>query len=141
MSARSHGMGGTPEYYAWESMKQRCSNPRNISYPRYGARGIRVCQEWHTYENFLLDMGRRPLGATLERIDNSKGYSKDNCRWATPKEQANNRRSCRYYRLGDERLNIGQLAERFSIPYNTLHARLTYRHWPLERAISEPWRK
>src|SRR6187549_3886221 len=82
----------TPTYSSWKAMIQRCSNPNNTAWERYGARGIKVCERWMIYENFLADMGEKPAGLSLDRKDNSKGYFKENCKWATPKEQQSNRR-------------------------------------------------
>lgn len=82
----------SPEYNAWTAMHQRCSNPRNPAFKWYGARGIKVCARWASFEAFLVDMGPRPPGLTLERVDNARGYSPSNCKWATWTEQNNNTR-------------------------------------------------
>lgn len=81
----------TPTYISWMNMIQRTTNPNNPKYPLYGGINISVCDEWKSFKNFLNDMGERPVGKTLERNNNKKGYYKENCSWATPKEQANNR--------------------------------------------------
>lgn len=90
---RRHGMTGTPTWTSWAKMIQRCTNPKSIQYKWYGARSISVCERWLVFENFFEDMGVRPHGLTLDRKNNDLGYSQSNCRWATPKEQAANRRA------------------------------------------------
>lgn len=97
-----HGHGGkgpnrTPTYHTWSNMIQRCTNPTAEGWAHYGGRGIRVCDHWRKFDNFLADMGERPEGLTLERINNDGDYEPGNCRWATQAEQLMNRRRSSYY--------------------------------------------
>ena len=92
---KSHGMANkTPTYKTWKCMRHRCNNPNSTQYKWYGARGINYDAAWDDFLVFLADMGERPEGKTLDRIDPDMGYSKANCRWATPKQQAENNRGC-----------------------------------------------
>ena len=89
---RTHGETGSREHRTWKAMRRRCNDPNQIGWVHYGGRGITCCKRWNKFENFLADMGRKPKGLTIERMNNSKGYSPKNCKWATWSEQNKNKR-------------------------------------------------
>lgn len=116
-----HGMAGTPTFVTWAAMRARCFNPNNPSYPRYGGRGVSICPEWDSFEQFYKDMGQRPGGMSLDRWPNKDGnYEPGNCRWATPTQQNRNRSSTTMVDYMGECLPLQEWAERFGIKYPTL---------------------
>lgn len=141
----ARGYTCTREYNSWATAKQRCFNPKNPNYPRYGGRGISMCDAWKdSFEMFLRDMGPRPVGMSLDRYPNNDGdYEPGNCRWATNDQQTTNKRpkktptaSSRYrwVEFNGERLHISEWARRLGVHNATLTYRV--RHWPLERALT-----
>lgn len=94
-----HGLRHLRAYRSWVSMKQRCLNPSATGYERYGGAGVKIHESWMKFSSFLADMGERPEGTSLDRVNNDKGYEPGNCAWATPKQQANNRRKRRSNRV------------------------------------------
>ena len=136
----THGESKTSTYFTWCLMKERCLNPNNKKYKDYGARGIMVCAEWReSYENFVRDMGHRPVGCSIERIDNNGNYEPDNCRWATPTEQSSNRRSNIWIEWNGEKMILGKAIKLSGLPRKAVEHRLR-RGWGLERALKTPLR-
>lgn len=133
---KTHGMSATLIHRAWSGMLTRCTNKNTGSYHRYGGRGIKVCKRWLKFENFLADMGEKPTGLSLDRIDNNKGYYPSNCRWATTKEQNNNRRSNVYITFQGRTMTAAQWAAEKGMSRTTLWWRLNYYKWSVEKALN-----
>lgn len=139
-TARTHGLRKHPVYGLWAAMVARCTKPRNSAYRLYGGRGITVCERWRNFAYFLQDMGEPPEGGTLDRIDNDGPYSPENCRWATTKQQCNNRRSSVWLSFNGETRTEAEWADLMGIHKGTLWNRLN-RGWTVERALTTPPRR
>ena len=132
-----HGYDGTPTYKSWQSMKERCYNSNSISYKNYGAIGIEVCERWMVFENFLADMGERPEGMTLDRIDNDGNYEPINCRWATYIQQSRNRKTTRLDKskviriknLLGKKIFLREIADMFGVGISTIQDIKKGRTW------------
>lgn len=112
-------------YQCWSDMKQRCRNVKHYLYKHYGARGIYVCDRWlNSYECFLDDMGQKPDGLTLDRVDNDGPYTVDNCRWATPQQQRVNQRSCVFLQFDGKRMTVEEWGRHIGRHPTTLRSRL-----------------
>jgi hypothetical protein len=94
LNQEKHGFSGTRTHRSWKEMRNRCRNEKSTQWKWYGGRGIKICDEWNNFEAFLADMGERPVGKTLDRLSSDGNYCKENCRWATPEEQASTNRGC-----------------------------------------------
>lgn len=139
-AAFTHRLTGHELYKTWANMKARCGCPTDGDYHRYGARGIRVCDRWSdSFPDFLEDMGPRPsISHSIDRIDNSKGYSPENCRWATTKEQARNRRSTRLLSHDGQAMSVAGWEEKMGLRYGTISNRINKHGWTPARAITTP---
>lgn len=127
----------SPEYHSWLHMRARCLNHRSPAFPRYGGRGIQICERWSSFELFLEDMGPRPADTTLDRIDNNGNYEPGNCRWGSRTQQANNTSRTRFIEFMDERLSVRDWSDRTGLKVATIHTRLRF-GWTPERILSEP---
>lgn len=136
-ASTTHGMSGTPLYSSWLRMLQRCEDKNCSDYQYYGARGITVCERWHSFELFYADVGERPEGMTLERINNNDGYGPDNFRWATRLEQMQNTRSTRQVEYEGRKWSISELARHCGIKPRTLNARINKLGYTVEQAVSK----
>jgi hypothetical protein len=137
-----HGMIRSTEYRIWNNIKNRCGNPNVPAYPRYGGRGITICDRWKDdFSAFLSDMGPRPsTGHSIDRINNDGNYEPGNCRWATAKEQGNNSRHNRIVSVRGEEMTLSQAVERFGGNYDSVKWRI-YQGQTAEQALKlEPTR-
>lgn len=140
---RTHLQSYTVEYRIWFHIKGRCYNPTDESYPRYGGRGIIMCERWkNSFEEFFKDVGLRPSpDYSIDRIDNDRGYFEDNWRWATSKQQNRNKRNLHIIEYNGERKTLIEWAEQYHIPYHTLSARINKLGWSIEEAFDKSLRK
>ena len=132
-----HGMTKTRTFKSWESMWQRCGNPKAKSYEHYGGRGIRVCERWQSFQSFHEDMGERPEGMSLDRLNVDGDYEPGNCRWADKYQQQRNRVGTRTLALGDEVLTYPEWSERTGLPTNVIRWRVS-RGWSVLETLSTP---
>ena len=138
--SKTHGMSQDKTYHIWHAMMQRCYNKNNHAYSRYGGRGIYVCDAWHKFENFVKDMGICPQKLTIDRIDNNKGYFKENCRWASYHTQARNRHNNTLITFKGQTLTIADWSDKTGIHQGTINKRLRL-GWPIEDVLCKPIRE
>lgn len=130
----------SPEYHSWNGMLDRCRNPKSKGFRNYGARGIKVCERWSVFDNFIADMGPKPSRAhSLDRIDVNGDYEPSNCRWATHSVQSNNKRNTVYVQFRGERRPLGEVArEHAVVDLEIVRCRIDRQGWSLERALVTP---
>ena len=134
----THNMSKSRIYAVWNSMLQRCNNPKNSDYKYYGDKGIKVCDRWKSFENFIKDMKNPNEKVQIDRINNNGNYCPENCRWATLKEQANNKSSNKLFSFNNETKTLAQQSELLNIDYKLLHNRIYDLKWSFEDAVKTP---
>lgn len=138
----THGLRKTSEYHTWSSMKRRCNlkTSNKEDYILYAGRGIIVCDRWlNSFENFIEDMGMKPTPKhSIDRIDNNKGYYKENCRWATNKQQSRNKRNNFYVAYNNETKTLTEWCEILNLNYKTIRNRLKISKWDVKKAFETP---
>lgn len=141
-TTHGHTVGGVVprEYLSWQQMLNRCRNPRTKHYKDYGGRGIVVCARWSLFENFFADMGSAPAGMTLDRENNDGNYEPNNCRWATPVEQARNTRRNVFIDVDGVSMCLTEAAAAKGLKKTTLWQRLYAYNWTVEQALNTPVR-
>lgn len=135
----THGLSRSPIYESYRSMLKRCNSLTDKEYHNYGGRGITVCSRWlSSFENFALDMGERPEGKTLDRINTDGNYEPTNCKWSTHKVQANNKRNSVYLEIDGESKTISEWADISGIAYQTIQRRVKTYNWSHKDAVFKP---
>lgn len=140
-ATHGHARGGslTTTYRCWTAIQQRCHNLNNVGYADYGGRGIRMCDRWrNSFQAFLADMGAKPAGHQIDRIDSDGNYEPDNCRWVTPRVNNRNRRSVRWIEFEGRTQTLTDWAAELGISAGALFQRLASPSWSLERALTTP---
>jgi hypothetical protein len=133
-----HSMSRHPAFAVWRSMLARCGNPNHRAFKNYGGRGIHVCPQWQTFVGFWNDMGvGYEPGLSIDRIDNDAGYSKENCRWTTPKTQCRNKRNNVVIPTPLGRMTVAEASDRFGIGRSTIFYRIS-RGWPGSQILKAP---
>lgn len=131
------GLGNTPEYKVWKEMHRRCKSPNHKRFMLWGGRGVAVCPEWDDFSTFMSDMGGRPSNKhSIERRDNNGGYSKANCCWATPEEQANNKSSNRLLTFNGKTQSMALWCRELRLNYNTVRSRVYILGWSTSAALT-----
>lgn len=130
-----HGMAETKTYKAWASMRQRCENPKKHNYHNYGGRGVRVCERWQDFKNFLADMGEAPAGYSIERIDVNGDYCPENCKWIPFHEQTRNRRVTLRATVNGVEVTMKEACEKLGLNYRTVQSRINIMGWTKEEAL------
>jgi hypothetical protein len=134
--SKKHGMSNTRTYISWSSMLDRCLNENATSYFNYGKKGVTVCDRWvESFSNFLEDMGHRPVGCSIDRIENSIGYSKENCRWASMKQQSRNRRTNHFIEIDGVSKTISEWSEISGVSKVTILSRLKRGRIPVRNCV------
>ena len=136
----SHGMSGKRPYITWTGMISRCHDVKNKSYERYGGSGVKVCKEWkESFASFWLDMEKGYEDKKqIDRIDNTKGYFKENCRWVDVLQQSRNRRCVRWYKLGKRKMTLRQWDTHLGLKYGTVRSRIFILKWSIKKALTAP---
>lgn len=132
----THGMSRAREYYIWNNMRERCAKPNNLHYARYGGRGIKVCDRWSNFANFITDMGRAPDGYSIDRLDNDGNYEPSNCKWIPIADQAKNKSTNRFIEFEGKRLHLAGWARELNTSSGTLKYLLDHKKLDFPTAVA-----